>query len=83
MNTVTQSIMRQQGSTLGQSEVGPSFLDATFHRAQARLKSNPHCGLRAESSRPLFCPELAGIETKTNDQRWLEYQQKLIARKAA
>ena len=85
MNTVTQSIMRHgQGRHIaGQPSVAPTFLDATFHRAQARLKSNPHCGLRAKSSRPLFCPELASIETKTNDQRWLEYQQKLIARKAA
>jgi len=83
MNTT--SIMRHsQGRHIaGQSAVAPTFLDATFHRAQARLKSNPHCGLRAESSRPLFCPELAEIETKTNDQRWLEYQRKLIARKAA
>lgn len=77
MNTVTQSIMRQQGSTLGQSEVGHSFLDAKFHRAQARLKSNPHCGLRVESSRPLFCPELAAIEPKTDKQRLAEYHRKL------
>lgn len=75
--TNTTSIMRQQGSTLGQSAVGHSFLDAMFHRAQARLKSNPHCGLRAGSSRPLFCPELAEIETKTNDQRLAEYERKV------
>ena len=62
MNTVNDSIMRHgQGRHIaGQSEVGPSFLDATFHRAQARLKSNPHCGLRAESSRPLFYRVCAG-----------------------
>lgn len=82
MNTVTQSIMRrcqggQPTGIQGGSAVGPSFLDATFHCAQARLKSNPHCGLRAESSRPLFCPELAGIEPKDRDQRLAEYHRKL------
>lgn len=59
-------------------------IDKHFHRAQAQLKSQPKRGdLRAVSSRPLFQPELAEIEPKDNDQRWLEYQRKLIARKAA
>ena len=75
--------VRQQGSTLGQSAVGPSFLDVLFHQLQASKKNTPTAVIRAESCRPLFCPEFTGIETKTNDQRWLEYQQKLIARRAA
>ena len=57
--------VRQQGSALGQSVVGPSFLDATFHRAQARLKSTPTAVIRAESSRPLFyrlCAGQGGIQ---------------------
>lgn len=84
--TTTKCMSRQGGQpegVKGDSVVRPSFLDRLFHQRQAQLKSNPHCGLRAESSRPLFCPEFTGIETKTNDQRWLEYQRKLIARKAA
>lgn len=50
MNTVTQSIMRQQGSTLGQSAVGHSFLDATFHRAQARLKTRKAVGVKRQKA---------------------------------
>ena len=69
--------VRQQGSTLGQSVVGPSFLDATFHRAQARLKSTPTAVIRAESSRPLFQPEFTGLTHKTNKQRLAEYERKL------
>ena len=77
MNTPTKrESVRQQGSALGQSVVGPSFLDATFHRAQARLKSTPTAVIRAESSRPLFQPELASIESKSNLERLHEWQRK-------
>lgn len=59
MNTPTQSRrVRQQGSTLGQSAVGPSFLDAMFHRAQARLKNRKAAGdvKRQKAVAALFQP---------------------------
>ena len=76
MNTPTKRESEQQGSTLGQSAVGPSFLDVLFHQLQARKKSNPTAVIRAESSRPLFQPELASIESKSNLERLHEWQRK-------
>lgn len=55
--TTTKCMSRQGGQPEGvkeQSAVAPTFLDRLFHQRQAQLKSNPHCGLRAESCRPLF-----------------------------
>lgn len=50
-------------------------LDHQFHRAQQRIKTRS-VGFRSES-RPLFQPELAGIEAKDNLQRLFAYRQKL------
>lgn len=50
MSQSTNSIMRRQEGTLGQSAVGHSFLDATFHRAQARLKTRKAVGVKRQKA---------------------------------
>ena len=47
-----------------------------FHRAQSRLKTRS-VGVRPVSSRPLFKPELASIETKSNLERRHEWERKV------
>lgn len=71
------------GAIQEQSAVAPSFLVTQFHRAQARLKRNP---LRRSAQRavgPLFKPELAAVESKTNLERLHDYQRKVAALEAA
>lgn len=78
MNTPTKrESVRQQESALGQSAVGPSFLDVLFHQLQASKKSTPTAVILAESCRPLFQPEFTGIKHKTDEQRLAEYHRKL------
>ena len=68
--TTPATFMRCQGGhptgIQGGSAVRPSFLDVTFHRAQARLKRTPQCGLRAQKvAEPLFyrmCAGQAGLQ---------------------
>jgi len=57
--------------------------DKHFHRAQSRLKCQERGDLRAVSSRPLFQPELVGIDPKDNEQRRYEYARKLRNLEAA
>lgn len=76
--TITKFMRHSQGRHIaGHPAVAPTFLDATFHRAQARLKSTPTAVIRAESCRPLFQPEFTGLTHKTNKQRLAEYHRKL------
>jgi len=46
-----------------------------FYRAQSRLKTRS-VGVRPVSSRPLFQPELASIEAKSNLERRHEWERK-------
>lgn len=70
------TFMRRQDGLQGSQQSPSFFLTAQFHRAQVRLKSNPTAVIRAESSRPLFTPELASIESKSNLERLHEWQRK-------
>jgi hypothetical protein len=47
-----------------------------FYRAQSRIKTRS-VGFRPVSSRPLFQPELASIETKSNLERRHEWERKV------
>lgn len=79
MNTKTNCMSRHGGQpegVKGQKAVAPNFLDRLFHQRQAQLKSTPTAVIRAESSRPLFQPELASIESKSNLERLHEWQRK-------
>lgn len=61
-------------------------MEKYFYRAQAQLKNRKAAGdvKGGNAVRPLFQPEIATEEPKDNRQRWVDYQQKLIAwRKAA
>jgi hypothetical protein len=51
-------------------------IDYQFHRAQSRIKTRS-VGVRPVSSRPLFQPELASIETKSNLERRHEWERKV------
>jgi hypothetical protein len=51
-------------------------IDYQFHRAQSRIKTRS-VGVRTVSSRPLFQPELASIETKSNLERRHEWERKV------
>ena len=50
-------------------------LDQQFHISQSRIKTRS-VGIRPVSSRPLFQPELASIETKSNLERRHEWERK-------
>lgn len=56
-----------------------------FLRAAARNRNHESAGIGAKKVvSPFFQPELATEDPKENEQRWVDYQQKLIAwRKAA
>lgn len=60
-------------------------LNYQFHRAQARLKNRKAAGdvKGGDAVRPLFQPELTGIEATTNRQRLLNYQNKIAQLEAA
>ena len=51
-------------------------LDQQFHISQSRIKTRS-VGVRPVSSRPLFQPELASIETKSNLERRHEWERKV------
>ena len=51
-------------------------IDYQFHRAQSRIKTRS-VGVRPVSSRPLFQPEIASIETKSNLERRHEWERKV------
>ena len=51
-------------------------LTKNFHRAQSRIKTRS-VGVRPVSSRPLFQPEIANIETKSNLERRHEWERKV------
>ena len=73
------SFMRCQGGqpqgVKEQAAVAPTFLDAQFHWAQSRLKSNAlKAAVRGGNAvRPIF----TGLQAKTNRQRLAEYEQKM------
>lgn len=77
--------VEQQGSTLGQNAVAPSFLERLFHQTQRKLKNRKAGGevKGGEAVRPLFQPELADITPKRDLQRLHDYQKKLLSMEAA
>jgi hypothetical protein len=82
------TFMRCQGGqpqgVTGQIAFAPTFLDAQFHRAQARLKSKALRSLfRGQKAVALsFSPALTGIEPATAEDRLHEWRVKAAAMNA-
>ena len=51
-------------------------IDYQFHRAQSRIKTRSVGVKDGSAVRPLFQPELASIETKSNLERRHEWERK-------